>query len=253
MLRSLVLSAFCALCAASAPSAFAAPPEYVRAALADPERPAADVADDAHRKPAELMGFIGARPGDRVVDLVPGKGYFTRIFSAVVGPQGQVYAVPPPRRADAAADAPDPSAPVDAIAKSPHYANVHVLAQRADRLSLPEPVDVVLTSRNYHDFHNVPGLDMRVLNSAVLHALKPGGTYVVIDHSAPAGSKFADTNTLHRIDEQAVREEVLAAGFEYVASSDALRNPADPRTSPVFDPLIRGQTDQFVLKFRKPK
>jgi predicted methyltransferase len=111
----------------------------------------------------------------------------------------------------------------------------------------------VFTAQNYHDLHNFPGLSVAAFNKSVFDSLKPGGLFVVLDHSAPAGSGVSDTNTLHRIDVDAVKTEVMAAGFEFVASSDVLANPADPRTANVFDPSIRGKTDQFILKFRKPK
>ncbi len=115
------------------------------------------------------------------------------------------------------------------------------------------PLDLVFTAQNYHDLHNIPTLDVAAFNKSVFDALKPGGLYVVLDHSAAAASGAKDTNTLHRIDVEFVKTEVMAAGFEFVASSDILANPADPRSANVFDPSIRGKTDQFILKFRKPK
>ena len=111
---------------------------------------------------------------------------------------------------------------------------------------------MVFTSQNYHDLHNFP-VDVVGYNKGVLNSLKPGGLYVVLDHSAEAGSGLRDTKTLHRIDAEVVKKEVTDAGFEFVGASDALANSADPRTAAVFDPSIRGKTDQFILKFRKPK
>jgi predicted methyltransferase len=96
-------------------------------------------------------------------------------------------------------------------------------------------------------------LDVAQFNKLVLNSLKPGGLYAVIDHSAESGSGVRDTSTLHRIDMDAVKSEVTAAGFEFVGSSNLLANAADPRTAKIFDPSIRGKTDQFILKFRKPK
>jgi predicted methyltransferase len=98
----------------------------------------------------------------------------------------------------------------------------------------------------------VPGLDLVAFNKVIYASVRPGGVYVVLDHSAPAGSGVSDTNTLHRIDEATVRKEVEAAGFVFDGESKVLANPADPRTVKVFDPSIRGHTDQFVLRFRKP-
>ena len=118
-------------------------------------------------------------------------------------------------------------------------------------LASPEPLDLVWTSQNYHDMHN-PGrnLDINAANKAIFNALKPGGTYIVLDHSAADGVAF--NAQLHRIDPAMVKSEVLAAGFEFVGESNVLRNPADPRDKTVFDPSIRHKTDQFMMKFRKP-
>ena len=109
------------------------------------------------------------------------------------------------------------------------------------------------TAQNYHDLKNLPNADTVAFDKAVFAALKPGGVYLVIDHSAPAGSGATDTNTLHRIEQKVVEDEVVSAGFKLEGTSDLLKNPNDPRTAKVFDPSIRGKTDQFVLKFRKPK
>jgi predicted methyltransferase len=224
----------------------------IDAAVADPQRPETDRARDAARKPADCLAFAGLKAGDHVVELLPGGGYFTRIFSVAVGATGHVFAVAQPKSPSAAADAPEPAARVQAIAADAHYGNVSVVVQRLSQPNLPHPVDLVWTSQNYHDLHNVPDLDIAAFNKAVFDALKPGGTYIVLDHAAEAGSGARDTKTLHRIDADAVKKEVLAAGFELVAQSDLLRNPADPHTSAVFDPSIRGKTDQFLIKFRRP-
>ena len=233
--------------------AASAVPKDLSAAVADPARPEDDRKRDADRKPAECLAFAGLRPGQSVADLLPGRGYFTRIFSAVVGPKGRVYAVAPPKRPNAAADAPEPAAAVQAIAADPHYSNVTVSTQRLTQLSLPEPVDLIWTSQNYHDLHNIPDIEVGTIDKAVFNALKPGGVFIVLDHAAQADSGFRDTSTLHRIDPVAVQKEVVAAGFKFEGQSNVLRNPNDPHTVPVFEPSIRGKTDQFILKFRKPK
>jgi predicted methyltransferase len=219
-------------------------PDYVAKAVADPGR-AQDKGNDARRKVAELVAFSEAKPGDKVLELIPGSGYFTRVFSKVVGPQGRVYAVWPTEYDES-------SDKVKAIAAE--YGNVDLLSQPAAKLTTPEPVDVVFTSQNYHDYPDkfMGPTDPAVLNAAVFAALKPGGVYLIVDHSAEAGSGVRDTDTLHRIDEATVKRQVLAAGFEYVGENDVLRNPADDRTHGVFDPAIRGHTDQFSYKFRKP-
>jgi predicted methyltransferase len=225
----------------------------IKAAVADAARPQTDKDRDADRKPAESVAFAGVKPGQTVADLLPGSGYFTRIFSVAVGPNGHVYAVPPPKRPDAPADRPDPAAAVQAIAADPHYGNVTVVQGKPIELSLPAPADVIWTSQNYHDLHNIPDGDVVAFDKKVFAALKPGGVFIVLDHTAEKGSGFRDTSTLHRIDPEAVKKEVESAGFKFVGESDVLHNANDPHTAKVFDPTIRGKTDQFILKFRKPK
>jgi predicted methyltransferase len=128
---------------------------------------------------------------------------------------------------------------------------VTVSVQRVAELTLPDKVDLVWTTQNYHDFHNIPNVDIATVNRAVAGVLKPGGTYFVLDHAAEAGSGARDTDTLHRIDKATVIKEVEAANFKLAAESSLLANKDDPHTAKVFDPGIRGHTDQFALKFRK--
>jgi predicted methyltransferase len=220
-------------------------PAYVQAAVADPGRES-DRAKDANRHAAEIVAFSGVKPGDKVLELVPGSGYWTRVFSKVVGANGHVYAAIPAPMEKYADDT--KKLPAD-------YPNVSLLEQPADALSTPEPVDVVFTSQNYHDYPDkfMGPTDPAVLNKAVFAALKPGGTYIVIDHVAAAGSGLRDTDTMHRIDPAIVKQQVEAAGFEYVGESNVLRNKTDTHTLTVFDKAIRGHTDQFAYKFRKPK
>ena len=255
MLRRAVLIACCAVAGLGSIPLRAAEkiPAYITAAVADPGRPDEDKQRDANRKPAETVQFAGIKPGATVVELIPSRGYFTRIFSKVVGPKGHVYAVSPPRRPNAAADAPDPAAPTTAIASNPAYSNVIVQVAPLATLAVSEPVDVVFTAQNYHDVHNVPNIDIAAFNKSVFDALKPGGVFIVLDHAAAAGSGSRDTSTLHRIDPEAVKSEVLAAGFVFAGESKVLANGKDDHSAKVFDPSIRGQTDQFIFKFRKPK
>jgi predicted methyltransferase len=227
-------------------------PAFLAAAIADPSRPAEDVARDADRKPAETLMFAGLAPGEQIAELLPGGGYFTRIMSKAVGPNGHIYAVVPAPRPDAPPNTPDFSARVRAIAADPAYPNVSVVVEPFAQLKTPVRVDLVWTSQNYHDLHNLPGLDLVVFNQMVFEALKPGGTYLILDHATEPGAGASETSTLHRIDPEVVKREVLAAGFVYDGQSDVLRNPQDPHTAKVFDPAIRGRTDQFILKFKKP-
>jgi predicted methyltransferase len=225
-------------------------PAYVSAALADPER-AMHQPTDARRHPAELIAFSGLKAGDRVLDLIPGDGYWTRMFSRIVGAQGRVYAVWPQAYADVAQGNVQQ---LQALAATPHYANVRVAVEPTATLTAPEPLDVVWTSQNYHDYPDefMGHIDPAVLNREVFAMLRPGGTWFIIDHAAAAGAGMSETERLHRIDPAIVRQQVEAAGFEYVGESRILANSADDHHHTVFDPAIRGHTDQFVMRFRKP-
>lgn len=231
--------------------AASAPPAYATAAVNDASRPEADKKADADRKPAEMVVFAGVKPGDKIVDLIPGGGYFTRVFAKVVGPKGKVYAVVPDEMVKLRATAADP---IKAIAADKDYGNVTLETGPMASFKVSEPVDVVWTSRNYHDLHNkmFGPVDMAAFNKLVFNALKPGGVYIVLDHAAAPGSGFEATETLHRVDPEAVKKEVVAAGFKFEAEDNSLKNPADDHTAKVFDAGVRGKTDQFVLKFRKP-
>lgn len=226
-------------------------PANIAAAAANPDRPDADRARDANRKPAESLAFAGVKPGDRVADIIPGTGYFTRLFSKAVGPKGYVYAYIP-SDIDAVYKKHGITVPPAADPKYPNVAYVHA---PIEKFVTPEKLDIAWTSQNYHDLHDkfFGPPNMGTVNKAIYDSLKPGGVFIVLDHAAEKGSGLRDTDTLHRIDEDTVKKEVEAAGFKLVAESDVLRNPDDPHTAKVFDPSIRGKTDQFILKFRKPR
>jgi predicted methyltransferase len=228
-------------------------PTAVTMAVADLSRPNSDTTRDADRKPAGTLVFAGIKSGDKVADYVADAGYFTRLFANVVGSNGHVYAV-------------EPTAFfkfehfVKSVAELQGYAVAHpnvtvTTATALDGLRFPEKLDLFWISRNYHDLHDkfMGPVDTAAFNKAVYDALKPGGIYVVLDHSAAPGAAADVTETLHRIESSTVRREVEAAGFEFDSESSVLANPADPRTAKVFDQTIRGHTDQFILKFRKPK
>jgi predicted methyltransferase len=227
-------------------------PAYVAAAVAAPSRPPDQVGRDANRKPAETIAFAGLKPGDRIGDFMPGSGYFTRIFSRVVGPKGHVYAFNPDE--EIANCPPGEVAGSRALANDRDYANVTVTNGPVNSYGAPEKLDMVWTAQNYHDLHDpfMGPANIPVLNARIFHVLKHGGVFLVIDHVAEPGSGLRDTNTLHRIDPAAIVKEVEAAGFMLVARSDMLRNPADAHTLFVFDPRIRGKTDQVMLKFVRP-
>jgi predicted methyltransferase len=237
--------------AAWSSGAASAIPANIAAAVADPARTADDKTADANRKPAETLQFIGVKPGMKVVDFWPGGGYFSRLLSAAVGPKGKVYAFVPQE----IAKFPKVVMPANGSNPDPARPNITAVVSPIMGFSTPERVDIVWTAQNYHDLHDpfAGPADMLAFDKAVYKSLKPGGYFVILDHSAPDGSGAASTNTTHRIDSALVKQEVLAAGFKFVGESNILRNPADPRTALVFDPAIRHHTDQFIYKFQKPK
>lgn len=248
---ALLLSACGQAGAPAAPAAeVSADAANIVAAVADTRRPQADRDRDAARYPAETLAFAQIEPGDRVGEIFPGGGYFTRLFAVAVGEDGRIY---PTIRPDGVAG--EYETPVLAVAAE--YPNAVMARTPYDALAYPEPLDVVFTAQNYHDM----GLtayslgDRNAMNRTAFAALKPDGLYIVIDHSAVAGAPVeTDAETaIHRIDEAVVRQEVEAAGFVFDGESAILRNPADTRTINVFDPAIRGHTDQFMLRFRKPE
>jgi predicted methyltransferase len=237
----------------TAGGAYAKPDANQMAAVADKGRPEADTKRDADRKPAEMLEFAGVKQGQTVVDLIPGGGYFTRIFSKAVGPKGTVYAVSGPSRPSQDPAKPTPQPPQDTIAADPAYSNVKSVHEPlASGLAIPTKADLVWTAQNYHDVKNQPNIDMLAFDKGIFNSLKPGGVFIVLDHVAKADTPNA-TSTLHRIDPAVVKREVEAAGFKYEGESSVLRNPADDHTLGVRDAGIRGKTDQFIYKFRKPK
>lgn len=251
MKTKLMLAAFAALAlsaCASTGSTSVGGSSSIAAAIADPGRPEADTKRDADRRPADMLAFAGVKPGSKVADFIPGGGYFTRIFSKAAGPGGKVYAVINPP----APNAPQ-APPILAIAQS--YPNVQVVQSGFGDLALPEPVDVFWTSQNFHDLYLTRfNLDVPTVVKAIYNSVKPGGVFIVLDHTAAPGAPVGPTaNTLHRIDPAAVRATVEAAGFRYDGESKVLANPSDDHTKGVFDPTLRGHTDQFIYRFRKPR
>lgn len=219
-------------------------PAY-QAAIADSLRPEDERARDAFRHPDEMLAFAEVKAGQKIADIRPGAGYFTRLFARVVGEDGHVYAFVPHRTAERE----NPRA--DALAEA--YPNVSRVNGDLDALAFDQPLDLVFMSQEYHDFH-IPrfGVDVAKMNADIFKALKPGGLYVVIDHQAAPGSGISAVESLHRIEGDFLRREIEAAGFLYEAESPAVANPADDHSLNVFDDAIRGRTDQFVYRFRKP-
>jgi predicted methyltransferase len=254
MRRSVILAAVAVLGLASAacmggmgaPSA-PLPADYAEA-LATPSRPADDRARDSARRTAETLAFAQVRPGQKVADMIIGGGYFTRVFAAAVGPEGRVTAWQPAEFIAFQASYGESLTAVDALP------NVDAIRSPLGAPDFPMGLDLVFTAQNYHDLHlNIAPADTASrVNAAVFRALRPGGLYVVIDHHAVAGAPLTASDTVHRIDIDTVKREVLAAGFVLDGESDILANAADPLTASVFDASIRGRTSQFMLRFRKP-
>ena len=222
----------------------------VAAAVAHPDRPEEDTARDIYRKPADVLMFAGVKPGMAVVDLNSGGGYYSELLSHVVGPEGKVIAhngnvywtfmrkTVPPRFAE-------------------RLANVEPLNVESEVIDLPEnSVDVVMSVLAYHDYFmkheaRTEPEDMPAILASIYNALKPGGSFVVIDHEAPVGSGPEMGDKIHRINSSFVKQQVLAAGFKIEEESNMLANPEDDPSLSPFRPEFRGKTDRFVVKFTK--
>jgi len=217
------------------------------AILADPSRPEADRDTDATRAPAQVLELFGIGPGDRVADVLAGGGYYTRILVPLVGSSGRVYSGNNPFFSGFFKDA------FDAMLAEPAFRGVVRIDGRVDEIPLPTDgsLDAVIISQAYHDL--VLGDEDRAeMNRRIFRSLKSGGVYGIIDHAAAPGTGTSATESLHRIDEQVIINEVTAAGFVLGARADFLANPDDDHTTPIFAPQIRGHTDRFVLRFEKP-
>ena len=231
-----------------ASAAAAETPSYIAAAIADANRPAADTARDAARKPADMLVFAGIHPGQKMLELIPGGGYFERIFSVALGPDGHLYEAVPVLKG--AADVQPKS---NGIVHDAHYTNITEFKMDPAGIAGDAPYDLIWTSQNYHDLHlTALHFDIAAFDKLMFDSLKKGGTVVIVDHAARPGSGTSDTDKEHRIDEDLVKKEMKDAGFVLVAESNVIRNPNDDHSLLVFDPKIRGHTDQFVLKWRKP-
>lgn len=202
------------------------------------------------RKPAEVLAFAGVKPDQVVVDYIMGGGYLTRILAAAVGPKGKVYAFQPAEFISFRAEY---GTEQDIAAAA--YKNIVPLRPSIGALQVPEPVDLIITVQNYHDLHlsMAPKGTADFVNKGLFAMLKPGGTLVVIDHVAATGSGADVANSLHRIEPSYARAEIEKAGFVFDGESKLWRNSTDPLTASVFDASMRGKTDQFAYRFRKPE
>ena len=247
--RLAAIALLAGLTAACSPAADPDTPPDAATIVADAARPEADRALDADRHPADLLALLDLKAGQTVADVWPGD-YWDRLFAQAVGPTGKVYAVHL-AEADEAEDIPTPP---DGSAPLAGHPNVIAVVTRTNTFALPAPADVIWMRQNYHDLYDkfMGPADVPAFNKAVYAALKPGGRFVIIDHAAPDGSGLAATETTHRIDAAVVKADLAAAGFRLVGESQVLRNPADDRTKLVFDPVVKGKTDQFVYVFQRP-
>ena len=234
-MRKLALSTLLAISIGAATTAASQSPQ--------PTPPTVDPAWKAQ----EVIAFIGLKKGDKVADIVGGR--LTASLAQAVGPSGKVYAV---ETREVVKAHPEILDKMKALAtQSPNV----VVSDDPVASALPSGLDAVFIRQNYHDLYDkfMGPADVPAFNKAVFAALKPGGVYVVLDHAAAPGSGIAATDTLHRIDPARVKADVLAAGFKLDAESSILANNGDDHTKNVFDPSVRGHTDQFLYRFKKPK
>jgi len=229
-----LLTAVALLVAASAPA------QDYKAILSDANRPQAERDIDAVRKPEEMLKFYGVKPGDKVADLMASRGYYTALLSQAVGAKGVVYSASPTVRDE-----------TRERFKAPQYANVKIVEGPMASVGLPQDASLDFVLLNL-DYHEIEKSDRAAMNKRVFAALKPGGSYGVVDHTAAAGAGDSVAKTLHRIEPAFVINEVTAAGFKLGKESDLLKNADDPRTTNAIKEQ-RGKSDRFVLKFEKSK
>ena len=220
----------------------------IAAAVADPARPASFRAADSFRKPAQTLAFSGVRPGMTVGEFYPGGGYFTRMLSDVVGPTGHIYGIENNRWQDTVRDD-------KKMLAEGKWKNVSIDVQPFGAVKFPKPLDLAWVTQNYHDMRiaKYGKVDTVAFDRAVYKALKPGGIFFILDHQGAPSLTNADIEKLHRINRDVVVKEVTSAGFKLAAEGNFLRNPRDDHSKPIFDKSIRGHTDQYALKFVKPR
>jgi predicted methyltransferase len=250
MRQAFIFAALFATAATMAPT-FAAPSKPIAAAVALKGRPAEAIAMDASRKPAEILDFMQLKRGMTVLDVLAGTGYYTEIMGRVVGPQGSVTGFEPTGFFKGKGQK-----SLDAMVA--RQANVKFTIDLAAALT-PATYDFVMIHLNYHDFYwesvkyNIPRTDPNMVLAGLFRATKPGGIVAIVDHVGPAGDTRVIVDQLHRIDPETVKADFLRAGFVLDASSSLLRMPGDDLSKNVFDPAIKGKTDRFVFRFKKPK
>ncbi|MBV9528691.1 methyltransferase [Sphingomonas sp.] len=236
----------------SAPLSIAAAPATLHSVIAravgDSARPADQRKVDGLRKPADTLAFSGVRPGMTVGEFYPGGGYFTRMLSDVVGSAGHVYAVENQGWKGAV------KANADMLGEG-RWKNVSVDTRPFGTVDFPKPLDLAWVTQNYHDLKiaQYGKVDTLAFDRAVFKALKPGGTFFILDHQGLPGLTDEQIAKVHRIDKAVVIREVTAAGFKLVAEGRFLHRPADDHRKSIFDKSIQGHTDQYALRFVKPR
>jgi len=247
-----VACCFIALALATPAAFLAASTENVSAiitrAVADPARPADQKQLDLLRKPAETLAFSGVRPGMIVGEFYPGGGYFTRMLSDVVGPSGHIYGLENGGwKGVGDADR--------AMLAEGRWTNVSMDIQPFGTVAFPKPLDLAWVTQNYHDLkiRQYGKVDTIAFDRAVYRALKPGGIFFILDHQGYPGMSEGEIERLHRIDRDVVVREVTSVGFRLVAEGKFLRRPTDDHRLPIFDEKVRGHTDQYALRFVRPR
>lgn len=226
----------------------------IAAAIASPDRPTGDLEQDARRKPQEVLEFVGVGPKMHVIDVFSAGGYYTELLARTVGAPGQVIAYNNPPYASFAAKA------IEARYAGNRLPNVKQVTCTIEELEIvPASLDAALFIMSYHDLYwrpddgSWPPTDPLLLLGKLYAALKPGGVVVVEDHVAnPGGEPDKVVADLHRIDPAIVKRDFAKAGFRFDGESRVLANPDDDHTKLVFDEAIRGKTDRFLYRFRKP-
>jgi predicted methyltransferase len=249
-----ILAVALALSTAIAPAIAAPQRPTIAAAVAASDRSPDNVKMDAGRKPAEVLQFLGLRPGMHVLDLFGANAYWAEITSPVVGPKGHVTVWMPTQFYR-----PKTQESFEAFASK--HPNVSIVTSPFEAPALPKNyAEFVILNDNYHDTYwqnakfGIPKMDPNAFLSAVYASMKPGALIGVIDHVAnPNNDTRATVDKFHRIDPNVVKADFKRAGFVFLKSSDILRNPADKHDVEVHDPQIAGHTDRFVFEFRKPR
>lgn len=233
----------------ASPVVAAAPDKAVAAAVTDKSRLADNRKLDEGRHPADVLAFAAVKRGSTVADLLAGNGYYSEMLADLVGPKGTVIPMNPPRFHKAESWA--------TIQKA--HPNVTPMVRPVNTIALaPKSVDMIFTHLVYHDLYwesekfEFPRVDVDAMVENWYRALRPGGTVIIVDHAGPAGDTRALVEKLHRIDPAKVRVDMERAGFVFDGDSDALRNREDDHSKNVFDPAIRGKTDRFMMRFKKP-